>query len=225
MKNYKIILRNVGLVLGIVGLLDIGVMIYCIANQISYSSSFNVFAVIAGVFLIKGNLKAARIIAQFAAFFLAGFAVVLVVAPFIVPFDLIQTYFTLEPAFAAFASILIAVFLAMLVWVYRELTSPPVLTALDEAKIDYTSFWRKPVRGFLFGGCLVILLFVLLSLLMSGETADQVKQRAAVQVGPTYKLFVNSISMSANSNGKYVNAAVTAYNDKEIKNITIEWQE
>jgi hypothetical protein len=53
------ILRKTGGVLLAVGLIDIAVMIYCIANQISYSSSFNIFAVVAGVFLLLGNLRAA----------------------------------------------------------------------------------------------------------------------------------------------------------------------
>ena len=47
------------MVLVVVGLLDIGVLIYCIANGISYSSSQNIFAVIAGLFLLRGSLVAA----------------------------------------------------------------------------------------------------------------------------------------------------------------------
>ena len=39
------ILHRVGLALIVFGLLDIGLMIYCIFNGVSYSSSFNIFAV------------------------------------------------------------------------------------------------------------------------------------------------------------------------------------
>lgn len=46
------VLVRTGKVLITVGVIDIGVMIYCIANEISYSSSFNIFAVIAGFFLM-----------------------------------------------------------------------------------------------------------------------------------------------------------------------------
>jgi hypothetical protein len=56
------ILKCVGGVLLIVGLVDIAVMIYCIANRISYSSSFNIFAVVAGIFLLRGNLRAASLV-------------------------------------------------------------------------------------------------------------------------------------------------------------------
>lgn len=219
MKNYKIILRNVGFVLIIVGLIDIGVMIYCVANGKYYSSSFNIFAVIGGGFLIKGNLKAARIIAQFAAFFLAGFAGVLAIVPIILPFDLILTYFKIEPASSSFVAIVFLVIMAMLMWTYSKLTSAPISAAMDNAKVNYTSFWRKPVRGFLFGGCLAVLFFPLVLFLMNGQAANEAKRRAVVQVGPTYKIAVTSIKIY----GKHVDAIVTAYNDKEIRDIKIQW--
>ena len=40
------ILDRVGLALIVFGLLDMGVMIYCIVNSVNYSSSFNLFAVL-----------------------------------------------------------------------------------------------------------------------------------------------------------------------------------
>ena len=225
MTNYKIILRNVGFVLVIFGLLDIIWMIYCIANDMSYASSFNIFAVIAGVFLIRGNLKATQVIARFAAFFLAGFVGALIITPFILPTDLILAYFKLESASALIVSVLAAVILTLLAWVYKNLTSPPVLAAMDEAKIDYTSLWRRPVSGFLIGSCLILLLLVILSLSTRGATAEQAKQRASAQVGPDFKLYVTSLHTSTTNDGKHIYAVVTAYNDKEIKSINLEWKE
>jgi hypothetical protein len=46
------ILRRVGIPLIAFGLFDIGVMIYGLINHINYSSSFNIFAVLAGIFAI-----------------------------------------------------------------------------------------------------------------------------------------------------------------------------
>ena len=51
----RMILRRVGLALIVFGLLDIGVMVYCIANGVNYSSSFNVFAVLAGTYVRRGH--------------------------------------------------------------------------------------------------------------------------------------------------------------------------
>ena len=225
MKDHHTILRRVGWVLVGGGLIDVGFMIYCIANQTSYSSSFNIFAVIAGVFLLMGSLKAARIVSWFMAFFIAGFAGVLIVMPFLFPFDLLLAYAKQASLTAAAWLIFVPVLMALLIWIYRNLTSLAVLTAMDEAQIDHTSFWRKPARGFWFGGCLAIFLLVFMSLLMGGATASQAIQRAAAQVGAGYKLHVKSINMSSGYAGKHVNAVVTAYNDSEIKDIAVEWSE
>jgi hypothetical protein len=45
------IMRRVGKVLIVVGLIDIGFMVYCIANRMGYSSSLNIFALAGGIFL------------------------------------------------------------------------------------------------------------------------------------------------------------------------------
>ena len=225
MKDYLAILRRVGWVLIVVGLIDIGFLVYCITNQISYSSSFNIFAVIAGIFLLKGSLKAARIISFFMAFFIAGFAGVLIFMPFFFPIDLLITYFKLEPAFSFSVTIFVPIFIAPIVWIYWELTSLPVRKAMDGSEVNYTSFWRNPTRGFWVGGCLALLLFILLSFLMGGATADQAKQRAAAQVGQGYKFHVKSMNMSTGTGGKHVHAVVIAYNDTEIKDVVVEWSE
>jgi len=160
------------------------------------------------------------------AFFIAGFAGVLIFMPFFFPIDLLITYFKLEPAFSFSVTIFVPIFIALLiVWIYRELTSQPVRKAMDEVGVNYTSFWHKPTRGFWVGGCLALLLFVLLSFLMGGATADQAKQRAAAQVGQGYKFHVKSMNMSTGTGGKHVRAVVIAYNDTEIKDIVVEWSE
>ena len=69
METYRKNLKQIGSVLIVLGLLDICWMIYCISHKISYASSFNFFAVIAGIFLYRGNAKTAAIAAWFSAFF------------------------------------------------------------------------------------------------------------------------------------------------------------
>jgi len=66
--------------------MDIGIMVYCIANKTSYSSSFNIFAVIAGVYSLKANLKARRLTSQFAALLFFAFPGLLLAVPFLLPY-------------------------------------------------------------------------------------------------------------------------------------------
>jgi hypothetical protein len=51
----RTILRRVGISLIAFGLFDIGVMVYCIINRINYFSSFNIFAVLAGMFVWRDH--------------------------------------------------------------------------------------------------------------------------------------------------------------------------
>ncbi len=73
MPNYRAILKKVGLALVAFGLVDIALMIYVVSHGQSYSSSFNIFAVVAGIFLLRGSLGATRLVTWFSAFMLTGF--------------------------------------------------------------------------------------------------------------------------------------------------------
>jgi len=225
MKDHRLILRNVGWVFIAVGAIDIVFMAYCIFIKVNYHSSFNIFAIIAGVFLLKGNLKAARILAWFTALSIAALIGNIVLMPFLYPVDLLLTSIKLGPVNSLVSA---AVFLAGLVfsvWSYRELTSEPVQLAIEGSNDNTMPFLRQPVRGFWIGGCLILIVAVFLHMLMSGATAAQVKQRAAVQAGDGYKFHIKSINMSSNSRGKSTYAIVTAYNNVQIKDIVVQWSE
>ncbi len=100
--DYRRVLKRVGIVLLGVGLLDVGLMVYCIVNRLSYSSSFNLFAVIGGIFLMRGGLRTAALIRWFSVFMLTGLLAVGVVLPFLQPLDLSLTELRLNPgSFAA----------------------------------------------------------------------------------------------------------------------------
>ena len=86
--EHRKILRRTGWVLVGVGILDTGLMIYCIIHSLNYSSSLNLFALGAGVFLVRGNLEAVRVIVWFSAFMLSGFLLGSVaVFPWLKPLD------------------------------------------------------------------------------------------------------------------------------------------
>ena len=220
---YHRILYKVGWVLIGIGLVDIGIKVYCIYTQTGYSSSFNIFAVIAGIFLFRGSLTAARIVSWFAAFFIAAFTGILIVMPFLLPFDLVVIYIRLVPVRALATIVFIPIILAILVWIYRNLTSTIVREAMDRARINRASFWRNPDRGFWVGACLPLILAVFLKLFMGGNTGDEARKRAADQVGGGYTFYVKSLNMSSGSGGKHVHAVVIAYNDHEIREIIVEW--
>jgi hypothetical protein len=91
------ILHRVGLALFAFGLLDIAVMIYCLANAVSYSSSFNIFAVISGIYPWRGHPWYVKWVTRAAGFYAAAFCTLVLVVPFIFPMDLGALELRLHP--------------------------------------------------------------------------------------------------------------------------------
>src|ERR1700733_3594175 len=87
-QPYGLILKRAGFVLVAIGSIDFGWMIYCIFNGIAYSSSLNIFAVIAGILLIRGGLKTAGIVRWLALLTVSALVSVAVVFPILQPIGL-----------------------------------------------------------------------------------------------------------------------------------------
>jgi hypothetical protein len=219
--QYTSILKRVGAVLLVVGLIDIAVMIYCIANRISYSSSFNIFAVAGGIFLLRGSLRAASIIRWIAVFMLAAFVAFLIAWPFMQPFALTLAQIHLNPGALIATFAFMALLLGLLVWLIRELGREPVMTARSHAGRKQRDL-RIPAAG---GVVSVIAMGVFMALLLGGESADRAKFLAKQQVGPDYRVHVSSLNIAKNNQGTFVSGVVTAWNDSEIRYIPVQWEE
>lgn len=221
MKEHLEILKRVGKVLIVLGLLDIGVMIYCIANEISYSSSLNIFAVIAGIFLFRGSLRAVAVVSWFGTFLISAFTCMIILWPFFQPIELTLLQFKLNPLSFCTSLAIGVLVLGLLYWVVRELRQESVLKARIEAGTKHTSIKVPVILGIVLTAALTISLRVMLN----GETAQQAKQRAEKEVGQGYKFYVSSLNTAFNSQGKFVSSTVTAYSDKAIRVIRVNWEE
>lgn len=225
MNEYQAILKKVGTALIVVGLFDIAFMVYCIVNETSYSSSFNIFAVIAGIFLYRGGLKTAKVVSFFGAFFLTGMVGLLVVIPFLIPPDLLLTHMRLNASTVLGPLLFGICILGFLVWILKNLTSPIIIEAMDKQGIDRKSFLSRPRSGGICGILLLAILAGTIPLLLKGETAEMAKIEAQKKVVGDYKFSVSSINIQTNYGGKtHVNAVVTAYNDREIKQVQVVFE-
>ncbi|MCF1458538.1 MAG: hypothetical protein LPH21_13550 [Shewanella sp.] len=217
MDTSEQILKKVGIALLVVGLIDIGVMIYCITNKISYSSSFNIFAVIAGILLIRGSIRTARVVTFFGAFMLAGFLGFLVIFPFMEPLELKIIAFRLSPVSTIMSYAFMFVAIGFVYWVYRSLSSEPVMAARKEAGLSY----GVPKLAFSLGGLLIIGLSVAMYFLNSGSSAEIAKSKAVEQFGDSYKYHITAMNFS----GSHTSARLTAYREGEMKEVRVEWNE
>lgn len=215
------VLRRAGMVLVAVGAIDIAVMVYCIANGISYSSSLNIFAVVAGVFLIRGSLVAAGLVRWFAVFFLAAMCALLVAWPFMQPIDLTLTQARLSPISTGVSVLLLLAVAVLCLWLQRQLGSPPVIVATRASGKKVRSMRAAAAAGL----GLVLLLAVAIPQMLAGESGARAKTVAQERLGAGYRYHVSSLSMSTTSGGTTVSARVTAWNEKEVRVVPVEWNE
>jgi len=144
-KKHRLILARVGKVLLIVGVLDIGVMTYCIMKSISYASSFNIFAVWLGILLMRGSLWAASVVRFFSAFLLASSIGLIVVFPFLQPISLTLAEVRHISPLTVVPPLLL---LALSFWTARELNGEPVLAALQASGTSVSPLVVPVVLGF-----------------------------------------------------------------------------
>ena len=207
--------RQAGLALLVVGMIDIGFMAYCIINKISYSSSFNIFAVVAGVFLLRRGVKTARIVRWFSAFMIAGFIGVLIIIPLTLPMGLMKAYLSVN-TLAALGSVVLGILLiALLIWIQGQLSSLAALKLLGEA--GYNT--GKPKSAYIAGVALVAILIGLTVTLTRGESGQNAVHLARQELGTEFDYHVSSMTISGSSG----RAIVTAYNEHEIRDIEVKW--
>lgn len=210
-EEAKAILRKVGITLIAVGVIDIAIMIWCIAHKQGYASCLNIFAIAAGTFMLRGNLKVIKKILLFNEFYLASFLPgALLIIFFVIPFDFWPTAFRLSPISELAPFLLPIPALMLFVWTYAHLISPAITGALDRYELDNAPnpFWYRRNSGFIIG-----LLFLAGVSFYWHKTAPRAAMEASAQYGPRYKYFATSI------NNGY--ATLTAYNSSEIRQVGI----
>ena len=209
------ILHRVGLGLVVFGLIDVGVMVYCITNGLSYSSSFNIFAVISGVYLWRGHPWYVKWVTRAAGFYAAAFCTMVPIAPLLFPVDLGALELRLHPGGVIFGTAATIGAVVFLIWAYRELRQAPVLAAYSVAGHSPEPFWVSPLCGV----ALALGVGVLFIVLMHGDTEQRVIGLASVKTGPGYHYFVTHLSYA----GGRGTAEVLAYDDRTIKTVEVKW--
>jgi len=216
MKSYMETLKRVGAVLVLVGMADVAYMAYCIGTGKSYSSGLNIFAVIAGVFLWRGHLGAAHLVTRFAALLLTGsIGTLLFLAPLLRPIDLWATQLRLNPTASILGFVMAVAMLVLLAWTYRELRSAPIIQALRSEGRSTAA----PRSAMVIGAILPLVMAIFFHFTLGGEIGAKAIVLAKAQYGDRYKYSPTSISQG----GDHVRATVAAYNDHEIKEVTVEW--
>jgi len=217
------VLKKTGIVLIAVGFLDIGLMIYSTLTRTSYSSSLNVFAVIAGIFLVRGSLGAAALVRWFALFFASALLSMILVWPLVQPMGLTVTQAQLDPAAFGVATIFFAFALALFVWLARELSSEPVLEAQRQTGKRQAG-WRSllPIGT---GLALACLLAIVSFLVQHSDSGTRAVREVRAKLGDGYKYHVASLNFHSSAGETRVSGVVTAWKIGAIHNVAFGWRD
>lgn len=216
MEEHRIVLRRVGAVLVAIGVVDIAFMVYCITNGMSYSSSFNIFSLVAGLYLWAGHLGAARLVTAASAFFFSGFLVgVVAFLLFMAPPALVALRFRQDPFWSLLSSLLIVAVVGLMYWIYRQLRSPSVV----EARIKAGQSAAIPKAAFVIGPIIPLLLVGIMTAVRNGEIGTKATELARAQVGEGYEFHLESFS----AGGSHGRATVIAFNKVEAKQVEVKW--
>jgi hypothetical protein len=214
------ILKRVGVVLLVVGLIDTVVTIERFAIAGPCPAAFDATAIVAGIFLFLGGPRAALWVRTLAIFLLAAGIALMIAAPFYQPLDLTLTEIRLDPTALIFKAAPIAVILVLSLWVSRELGRQPIQDAIASAGIRRWDM-RIPAQA---GAGVVVLVCLLLWLALHGQSAQLAESLALQQLGPDYRYHLSWISRGGNGHGTSISGVVTAWNDKEIKTVLLHWE-
>lgn len=225
--SVRAILNRVGTVLIVVGVLDIAYMIYFFAiGGTQYASSFNILAVIAGIFLRKGSLRAVKFIGFFARIFFVGVVIGILILPFLYPPALIKTFFLVSPTSMVVLYLTLAVTTVVLLWwVDRNLHSQVVIAVLRDAGL-YKKWPRILLRlrvCFLFMTAVGVVLVSMFYYINQTDVAAKARSMAQEQLGQDYNYHISSLSISTRSGHRRINATVIAYSDMAIEILNVSW--
>ncbi len=222
MNDYRASLRKVGFVIIGIGLSDIFYMAYCAVNKLNYSSGLNIFAVIAGIFMVRGNLKVAKAVTFTSALLFSSTIGAFLLMPAYLSHGLLTAYLKVKPLLSASIALLIGTSLIVYLWTYRKLTSPAVQKAMYP--ITPVSSHKKPVLGFWCGGLILFAIIGFRFFVLNDHVVAKAKQMAEEQTGSGYSFQITSFRKVSSAKIWY-DATVIAYNSDEIKKIRISWWE
>lgn len=215
------ILRRVGQVLMVVGLVDVAVLVYGAVTGASWSSGLGFFAIAAGFFVMRGSLRVASVV-RWAAAFVASAAVALVgVWPWVQPLDLTLTLARLNPWPVAVAAVVSGALLAVLAWVVLQLGHPAVLQARAAAGRPARRL-RIPIA---LGAGLTAGLAAIAITFAASATAVKARDMAAAQLGSGYRYHVTALNIRSTQQGTSVRGIVTAWSATEVRNVAVKWDE
>src|SRR5262245_52131184 len=210
-----VVMRQAGAILAAIGLLDIASCIVTVSKGGSYSSSLNIFALVAGVLVYRGSARAARFVVSGLSFLLGGLLLLPALGLAITPWRLILLELKLSPWSFLVNAVVFTALLGVLFWVRQLLANLAIHKRGERAR----PLHRSPAACI--GACIPIALAAVLPLFLRGPSAQRAVAEAQRQVGSGYAFHVEQLT-TAGASGR---AVVVAYSDSEVRRVEVLWSD
>lgn len=219
--HHALFLQRAGAVLCAAGLAALAATVFGFAGSMAYAPGLGLLVAVAGVFLLRGSLRAAALVRWCAAFLLSGGVALLFFLPFMQPFSLTFAQLRLHqgPSWTLVAGVVLGAGLAG--WTVWALGREPIRLARIRAGQKCPGMHMAALAGV----GLVVVLGLLLAVLRDGPALSRAKSMAEQQVGPGYRLHIRALNVSKIGKGAVVSGVVTAWNDNEIRRIPVQWED
>jgi len=221
-KDYEEVIRILGVVLIGLGFLDIIIQAFMFQGG-SVNLDFNLLPIIIGSLLIRGNLKAIRvtmfIFGSYILFTLLSFVLSFIFIPFDYSWLLLRERFYNQPLPLIFSFL----FFIIYSWAFLNLTGRIVVTRLIEKGHKFIKPWEKAYAGMVIGALIAFIMMIMLTQMLRGENAGIAIEKMREKYGNNYRYTVTSMNIRQTKEKKVYTAQVAAYNNEQIKYITVEW--
>ena len=209
------VMRRAGVILVMIGVLDIVSCFIAVSRGASYSSSLNVFALVAGILIYRGSARAARLVVKGLSFLLGGFLLLPALMLVVTPWRLLLLQLRLAPWSFISGGALFVVLMAVLYWVRHLLGGLAIHIGGERARPLHRS-----VAAWV-GACIPVCLAIAMPLFMQGTAGRRAVAQAQRQVGPGYSFYVQRL----NTSGASGSALVVAYSDSDMREVEVEWHD
>ena len=214
-------LKKLGVLLFILGILDIFYLVFSIANQFTYFSAFNIFALIGGLFLFTSSFKILNILT-----FFAGFMGILSLGSFFVQFTHIPLHIwfaklNLYPAMIINQALYIG-FAALSFWLYYFLNSEKVLEIKKDQNlnIEISKFPLILSLG-------IFIIFLGLTSYSQDHESKQLAKNKIISESPKgTEVYVETLTKVSNQKDRriLVRAKVLSFNEGILKEHYLQWK-
>lgn len=214
-------LKRCGITFLLIGLFDIGLLAYCIRHEIRFNSSLSVIGIFGGLSLLRGNLRAAAFMQWISVLLSTLLINWLLILPWLLPTSLVTLTVRLHPWAVAISLGLVLALVGGLLWTARELGSESVAHAR-------AAIGRTPIRVIiprLIGAFLPLIASGLFVALQSSSVGQRALTEGRRDLGPEYRFLLSGIRIFWNAENATYHGNVMAWNDSEILQIPVTWEE